>query len=100
VQGPACFIADNNTGQGSITGTGQFIYPPQGVLVGSSASAVSAGTSATIDLLFVEANQYGDVAVFDGNGTINNGTMTGTWVCNTNSPNCFGLSGTFSGSQN
>ncbi len=35
VLGPDCFIADDNTGQGSISGTGQFLYPPQGVLVGS-----------------------------------------------------------------
>src|SRR5580658_10403779 len=38
VQGPACFIADDNTGQGSISGTGNFIYPPAGVLIGVSSN--------------------------------------------------------------
>jgi hypothetical protein len=100
VQGPSCVIADDNTGQGSISGTGQFIYPPQGVLVGATAGSIAANASAPIDLLFVEANQYGDVAVFNGNGTVTNGSMTGTWVCNVDSPSCSGLNGTFSGNQN
>jgi hypothetical protein len=51
VQGPACFIADDNTGQGSISGSGQFFYPPQGVLVGSATGTISANASATINLL-------------------------------------------------
>ena len=100
VQGPSCFIADDNTGQGAISGSGQFIYPPQGVLVGSPTNPVPANTTTPIDLLFVEADQFGDVAVFNGGGTTINGAMTGTWVCNPNSPVCSGLSGTFSGSQN
>lgn len=99
VQGPNCFIADDNTGQGSISGTGSFIYPPQGVLIGIASSPVPANTSAPIDLLFAEADQFGDAAVFSGNGTVTNGTMTGTWVCNQNSPVCGGESGTFTGTQ-
>jgi hypothetical protein len=100
VQGSSCFIADDNTGQGAISGSGQFFYPPQGVLVGSSTNPVPPGSTAQIDLLFVEANQVGDIAVFGGNGVISNGTMTGTWACNPSSPICFGLSGTFSGGPN
>jgi hypothetical protein len=97
VQGPACFIADDNTGQGSISGTGNFIYPPAGVLIGLSSNPAPANTS--IDLLFAEADQFGDAAVFGGTGTVSKGTITGTWSCNPNSPVCFGLSGTFSGTQ-
>jgi hypothetical protein len=97
VQGPSCFIADDNTGQGSISGTGSFFYPPQGVLIGVPANPAS--SSASIDLLFAEADQFGDAAVFGGTGTVSNGTLTGTWSCNVNSPVCSGLSGTFSGTQ-
>ncbi len=98
VQGPSCFIADYNTGQGSISGSGQFTL--MGVLVGSLSNALPANTAAPIDLLFVEADDYGDVSVFNGTGAVANGTMSGTWVCNTDSPVCAGLSGTFSATQN
>lgn len=97
VEGPACFIADNNTGQGSISGTGSFIYPPAAVLIGVAANPATA--NAPIDLLFAEADQFGDAAVFGGTGTVSNRTITGTWACNPNSPVRFGLSGTFSGTQ-
>jgi hypothetical protein len=100
VEGPICFTADDDTRQGSISGTGQFLYPPQSLLVGSSTNPLPSNTTATIDLLFVEEDQYGDVAVFNGNGSISNGVATGTWACNPSSPACSGLSGTFSGSQN
>ena len=99
VQGPTCFIADDGTGQGSISGTGNFIYPPQGVLIGIASSPVPANTSATVDLLFAEADRLGDAAVFSANGTVINGTMSGTWVCNPNSPVCAGESGTFTGTK-
>lgn len=97
VQGPACFIADNNTHQGSLSGTGSFIYPPQGVLIGVAADPAS--TDASMDLLFAEADQFGDAAVFGGTGTVSNGTIAGSWSCNLDSPVCSGLSGTFSGTQ-
>jgi hypothetical protein len=94
---PVCFIADDNTGQGSISGTGTFIYPPQGVLIGVPANPASG--NASLELLFAEADQFGDAAVFGGTGTVSNGTITGTWSCNPSSPACLGLSGTFSGKQ-
>jgi hypothetical protein len=97
VQGPVCFIADNNTGQGSISGTGNFTYPPAGVLIGTAANPASA--NASIDLLFAEADQLGDAAVFGGTGTVSGGTLSGSWSCNVNSPVCFSLSGTFSGTH-
>ena len=100
VEGPNCFIADDNTGQGSISGTGQFFYPPQGVLVVSSTNPIPSDSTAAINLLFVEADRYGDVAVFDGNGSVSNGAITGTWACDPGTPVCTGVGGTFSGSQN
>jgi hypothetical protein len=93
VQGPVCVIADNNTGQGSVTGTGDLFYPPQGVLMGVNFNPPPANSS--LDLLFVEADSLGNVAVFDGVGIVNNEVITGTWTCNVNSPGCAGLSGTF-----
>jgi len=99
VQGPSCFIADDNTGQGTISGSGNFFYPPQGVLVGVPYNPIPANNSATVDVLFVEADQFGDIAVFNGSGTVTNGSLTGTWTCNADSPACAGLSGTFSGTK-
>jgi hypothetical protein len=52
VQGPACFIADDDTGQGSISGTGNFFYPPAGVLLGVPSNPAS--PNASIDLLFAK----------------------------------------------
>jgi hypothetical protein len=69
------------------------------VLIGVPSDLVPSGSSSTIDFLFAEADQYGDAAVFNGNGTITNGVMTGTWICNANSPVCFGEGGTFTGSK-
>lgn len=100
VQGPSCFIADDSTGQGSISVSGQLVYPAQGVLVGAPTNPVPADTSESINLVFVEADEYGDLSIFNGNGSVENGTMSGTWVCSTYSPACAGLSGTFSGMRN
>jgi hypothetical protein len=95
-----CFIADNNTGQGSISRVGAFIYPPQGVLAGVPSNPIYPGTNYLLDLLFVEAGQLGDFAVFDGAGSVNaDGTMTGTFTCDPGTPVCSGISGTFSGTQ-
>jgi hypothetical protein len=99
VQGPSCFIADDNTGQGTISGTGNFFYPPQGLLAGVPYNPTPSNGSATVDLLFVEADQFGDIAVANGIGTVTNGTIAGTWTCNPDTPICTGLSGTFSGTK-
>jgi len=95
VTGPACVLADDNTGQGSISGSGNFIYPPQGVLIGTAADPAS--QNAAINFLFAEADTLGDAAVFQGTGTVGSGTISGNWSCNPQSPICAGESGTFSG---
>ena len=97
VQGPVCFIANNNSGQGSISGTGLSIYASntgQGVLIGVPSNPVPSGS--TLNLLFVAANNSGFVE-FTGSGTVGNGTMTGTGSCSASTPACQGVTGTFSG---
>jgi len=98
VQGPVCFIASNNTGQGSISGTGlpsTSKNTGQGVLIGVAANPVPA--NGTFNLLFVAGDASGNFVEFTGGGTVSNGTMTGTGSCSSSTPLCQGMSGTFSG---
>jgi hypothetical protein len=100
VQGPSCFIANNNSGQGSISGTGvpaSLKNTNQGVLIGVPSNPVPSGS--TLNLLFVAADRNGNVAEFTGSGTITNATMAGTGSCSPSTPICAGVSGTFSGTQ-
>lgn len=97
VQGPVCFIANNNSAQGSISGTGlpsSSKNNGQGVLVGVASNPVPA--NAPINLLFVVGESDGTVLEFAGSGTMANGTMTGTGSCSTSTPLCQGATGTFS----
>ena len=98
VQGPVCFIASNNTGQGSISGTGlpsTSKNTGQGVLIGVAANPVPA--NGTFNLLFVAGDAIGNLVEFTGSGRVSNGTMKGTGSCSSSTPLCQGLSGTFSG---
>jgi hypothetical protein len=98
VQGPVCFIASNNTGQGSISGSGlpsTSKNTGQGVLIGVAANPVPA--NGTFNLLFVAGDASGNFVEFTGSGTVSNGTMTGTGSCSSSTPLCQGMSGTFSG---
>jgi hypothetical protein len=98
VQGPVCFIANNNTGQGSISGSGLPSFSKntgQGVLIGVAANPVPA--NGTFNLLFVAGFASGDFVEFTGSGTVSNGTMTGTGSCSSSTPMCQGMSATFSG---
>jgi hypothetical protein len=86
----SCAIADNQTGQGSISGTGDFFYPPVAVMAWATGNQVN--------LFFVESN--GPVtALFDAAGTTGNGTISGSWQCDASSPTCTGLGGTFTGAK-
>src|SRR5437870_8898157 len=99
VQGPVCFIANNNTGQGSISGTGlpsSSKNTGQGVLIGVPSNPVPA--DATFNLLFV-SDKNGNVVEFTGSGTVATGTITGTGSCSPSTPMCQGVSGTFSGKK-
>src|ERR1700691_326901 len=85
LQGPACFIANNNAGQGSISGAGiPSSSKGQGVLIGVPANPVPPG--GTFNLVFVDGDQNGDFVEFTGSGTISNGTMTGTGSWSSNTP--------------
>lgn len=98
VQGPVCFIANNNSGQGSISGSGlpgTSKNTGQGVLIGVAVNPVPA--NGTFNLLFVAGDAIGNFVEFTGSGTVSNGKMTGTGSCSANTPMCQGMSGTFSG---
>ena len=98
VQGPVCFIANNNTGQGSISGTGlpsTSKNTGQGVLIGVAANPVPA--NGAFNVMFVAGDASGSFVEFTGSGTVSNGTLTGTGSCSSSTPLCQGLSGTFSG---
>ena len=96
----SCFIADSDAGEGTISGTGSFIYPPQVILVGIRSPPNS---PSELQFVLIEAAQGAtkndQFAVFDGTGTITNSTMTGTWSCDVSFPVCSGMSGTFSGTK-
>jgi hypothetical protein len=97
VQGPVCFIANNNSAQGSISGTGLPVSSKnngQGILVGVASNPVPA--NAPINLLFVVGESNGTVLEFTGSATVANGTITGTGSCSTTTPLCQGATGTFS----
>jgi hypothetical protein len=100
VQGPVCFIANNNAGQGSISGSGIPTSPKsmgQGVLIGVASDPVPA--NAAFSLVFVAGDQSGALVEFTGSGTISNGAMTGTGSCSSTTPLCQGMSATFSGTE-
>ena len=100
VQGPVCFIANNNTGEGSISGTGIPNSPKstgQGVLIGVPSNPVPA--NATVNLLFVAGDKNGNFAEFAGSGAVANGKVTGAGSCSPNTPICQGASATFSGNK-
>jgi hypothetical protein len=100
VQGPVCFIANNNAGQGSISGSGIPTSPKsmgQGVLIGVASDPVPA--NAAFSLIFVAGEQSGALVEFTGAGTIANGAMTGTGSCSSSTSLCQGISATFSGTE-
>src|SRR5580698_3714159 len=69
VQGPVCFIANNNTAQGSISGSGlpsSSKNTGQGVLIGVAANPVPA--NGTFNLLFVAGDAIGNFIEFTGSG--------------------------------
>jgi len=87
VQGPVCFTANNNSGQGSISGTGlpsTSKNTGQGVLIGVASNPVPA--NGTFNLLFVAGDAIGNFVEFTGSGTVSNGNMAGTGSCSASTP--------------
>ena len=100
VQGSVCFIANNNSGQGSISGTGLLSTSSnagEGVLIGVAANPVP--VNGTFNALFVLGDKSGNVAEFSGGGTVIRGSLTGTGSCTSSTPLCQGVTATFSGTQ-
>ena len=99
VQGAVCFIANNNSGAGSIAGTS--ISPTsktlgQGILIGAAADPVP--DNSPINMVFVSSTSGGKLfQEFTGTATISSGKMTGSGTCNTpvSTANCTGASATF-----
>jgi hypothetical protein len=97
VAGPVCFIANNNNGQGSITGQGLLTSAKntgEGILIGVSANPVP--DNSAINLLFVLGEANGNFVEFTGSASVANAKMTGTGSCSTNTPMCQGVTATFS----
>jgi hypothetical protein len=100
VQGPVCFIANNNSGKGSISGKGLLSNAGntgEGILIGVPANPVP--DNSTINLLFVLGEKNGNFVEFTGSGTVTKGTMTGSGSCSTSTPLCQGVSATFTGTE-
>ena len=95
-----CFLADDATGQGSISGSGQFVYSPVGVLIGTSVATLPSSGATPFDGFYVEANSSA-YAVWDIDGTITQpgSTMSGTYTCDPQTPVCAGIEGSFSGTH-
>ena len=98
VQGPVCFIANNNSGLGSISAGGaRPVGNSQGVLVGVASNPVA--DDAIFNLVFVAGSGPGNVAEFTGSGSVTAGTLKGTGSCSADTPICQGVTGTFSAMQ-
>lgn len=100
VQGPVCFIANNNSGQGSISGTGLATSAQdngEGVLIGVVSNPVP--DNGTLNLLFVLGDKTGNFVEFTGTGTVSHGALTGSGSCSPKTPLCQGVTVTFSGNQ-
>jgi hypothetical protein len=101
VQGSVCFIANNNSGAGSITGVGVRVSGKnlgQGVLVGAPADPVPDGS--TLNLMFVSAAYGGRFTEFTGTATVTGGKISGSGACSTASTlACTGTSATFAGTH-
>jgi hypothetical protein len=113
VQGSACVIADNNSKQGSVSGTGQLIYPPAGVLLGVVPPLTNepgivqvASSTPPVDFLSAEVDpSTGDAAVFSGQGYASYSstgawTINGTASCVTKTPVCSGVNIWFTATAN
>jgi hypothetical protein len=98
--GPACFTAANSAlaNLGSLSDSNPLILPLQ-LVVGVPQNPAPANSA----LSFAFAEDYDGFAyywVFNGTGTVTNGTISGSWECNVEATiSCLGMSGTLSGTQ-
>lgn len=112
VVGPACFVAlgggcnggcvpgASNLGtnitssNGSGNGSG---VEPLTFTIGVPTNPVPNGS--TFNIQYAESDSSYGLWQMDGTGTVNNGTASGTWVCDPSTPACSGMHGTFTAAQ-
>lgn len=97
-----CFIAETagGGGQGSLSFTGAFLYPPEAVFIGIQTDPVPAnGSEAFVGILLETSGLF--PVFFDLNGTIQASTksVSGSFACDQNSLSCIGISGTLTGAH-
>jgi hypothetical protein len=86
-----CFIADDFSGQGSLS-CPPCIFQPQAILVYTTAN------SDDIGLLVLQSDPVGAIFEFSGNGVFAGGMMSGNWVCDSLTT-CQGWSGSLTATQ-
>jgi hypothetical protein len=104
VVGPACFVAlgggANATVNGVVDGNITSTNANDEVLdfiIGVPTNPTPNGSAFNIQ--YSEEEGGNNSWQMDGSGTINNGTATGTWVCDPSTPACSGITGTFTATQ-
>jgi hypothetical protein len=106
VVGPACFVALGGGCNGGCGPTPQNITSsttdaePLNFIIGVPTNPVP--NASTFNIQFAEAidaTSGETLWQMDGTGTITNGTASGTWVCDPSTPECSGITGTFTATQ-
>lgn len=93
--GASCSFADNSGGS-SLSGTGTFYGSPERVVIGAS--------TGQLNVMFLEQPQdcCSSMILYDGNGSMSNGVISGTWTCYNSPSNACSpgqLFGTFTGKK-
>ncbi len=104
VVGPACFVALGGGCNGGCGSTPQNITSSNGTtgvlplnfIIGVQTNPVP--NASTFNIQYAEQDDS-SLWQMDGTGTINNGTASGTWVCDPSTPACSGITGTFTATQ-
>jgi hypothetical protein len=104
IVGPACFVALGGGCNGGCGSTPQSIASSNGTtgvlplnfVIGVPTNPVP--NASTFNVQYAEQDDS-SLWQMDGTGTINNGTASGTWVCDSSTPACSGITGTFTATQ-
>ena len=99
VVGPACFVAliGTNTTSSNGGGTNGSGVESLTFTIGVPTNPVPNGS--TFNIQYAEFDSGYGVWQMDGTGTINGGVASGTWVCDSRTPACLGVSGAFTATQ-
>jgi hypothetical protein len=108
VVGPACFVALGGGANGTVNGVPDSNITstntdalPLNFIIGVPTNPVSNGSVFNIQYAEIDGGDTpSGVWQMDGTGTINSdGTATGTWVCDSSTSSCSGITGTFTATQ-